>query len=147
VLHLDPGTKETAPLRFVCLRESVSRWSRERRKAETRLKLACRGTELRSIEETRESLQEMPVKVHGSTSGSQLRRMAGFGRPALKLMSWWVSLLGEAEDEADDAWREKKVRERRNREKWEFEGQNGFIFEAVKGVGVFRLSELPLERA
>jgi hypothetical protein len=37
-------------------------------------------------------------------------------------MSWWVSLLGEAEDEADDAWREKKVREKRNREKWEFEG-------------------------
>jgi hypothetical protein len=61
-------------------------------------------------------------------------------------MSWWVSLLGEAEDEADDAWREKKVRERRNREKWEFEGQNGFIFEAVKGVGVWRERERERER-
>lgn len=102
VLHLDPGVKETVPLRLVNLRERVSRWSRERRKAETRLKFACRGMELRSMEEiTVESLQEMPVKAHGFWLGSQLERMVGSRRLALKLMSCWVSLL--LEDEVGEA--------------------------------------------
>lgn len=65
-LHLDPGLKEMAPVRLISFRERVSRWSRERRKAETKLKLVHKGVELRSMEETRESLQEMPVKLHGS---------------------------------------------------------------------------------
>jgi hypothetical protein len=134
VLHLDPGLKETAPLRLVDLRERVSRWSRERSKAETKLKLVRRGMRLRSMEETTKSLQEMPLKAHGFSLRSQLDRTFGSGRLSLKLMSCWVSLLDEVVEEVGEAWRERKVRERRNRDKWEFEGQKCFIFEAVVGV-------------
>ena len=104
MVHLEPGVKEMVPVRLVYLRARDSRWSRERRKVETRLKLVLREVLLRSMEETKEALQVMPLKVHGFWLGSQLERRVGSGRLDLKLISCWVSLF-------DEAWRERKVRE------------------------------------
>ncbi len=134
VVHLEPGVKEMVPVRLVYLRARDSRWSRERRKVETRLKLVLREVLLRSMEETKEALQVMPLKVHGFWLGSQLKRTVGSGRLDLKLISCWVSLF-------DEAWIDRKVREMRRRKKWEFEmGQKvfifGFVFYAVSGVVV-----------
>lgn len=89
VLHL---VKEMVPVRLISFRTRVSRWSRERRKVETRLKLVPRWVKLRSMEDTKESLQVMPVKLHVFWFGSQLERRVGFDTLALKLRSCWVSL-------------------------------------------------------
>ncbi|KAG6657416.1 hypothetical protein CIPAW_04G089400 [Carya illinoinensis] len=121
------------PERLVECRERVSRWSMDRRKAETRLKLVLRKVELRSMAETRKALQEMPVKAHGSRLGSQSERRFELGRAALKLMSCWVSLPGEEEKEAGDARREvRKAKEMRTRQKRELGRQNGFILDAAR---------------
>lgn len=98
-----------APERFVDFKERVSKWSRESRKVERKLKLVLTGVKLRSMAETRESVQEMPEKLHGFWSGSQLERKGkdGFGRLVLKLMSCWVSLFGEEDEEVGEAWRER----------------------------------------
>lgn len=52
-----------------------------------------RESELKSMEETWELLQETPVNKHGSVSFCQFWRILGFGRDDLKLNKFWASLV------------------------------------------------------
>lgn len=56
-LHLDFAAKETGPVRPVDFRVSDSKESRVIKKVETMVRLVDKGIKLRSMEETRFSLQ------------------------------------------------------------------------------------------
>lgn len=91
-LHLDLAAKEIGPVRPADFRVSDSKESRVIKKVETMVRLVDKWMPLRSMEETRFSLQETPEKSHGFWLGSQLERRVEFGRESLKLRSCWVSL-------------------------------------------------------
>ncbi|KAK9948993.1 hypothetical protein M0R45_004544 [Rubus argutus] len=86
-LHLDFAAKEIGPVRPTDFRVRDSKESSVIKKVETMVRLVVKGMKLRSMEETRFSLQETPEKSHGFWLRSQLKRRVGFGGESLKLRS------------------------------------------------------------